>query len=111
VLREAAAHDDALKIADAGLGLAAEDDLAGSVVPLAHWLRDYLGGMAAPPLKPEPPQPEGSVADHRRSVCIGSRAEVSNLVAGLPLKQCTAAQLEATESSPSTSKFESDLPG
>jgi hypothetical protein len=32
VLREAAAHDDALKIADAGLGLAAEDDLAGSVV-------------------------------------------------------------------------------
>jgi len=68
VLREAAAHDDALKIADAGLGLAAEDDLAGSVVPLAHWLRDYVGGMAAPPLKPEPPQPEGSVADHRRSV-------------------------------------------
>jgi hypothetical protein len=78
VLREAAAHDDALKIADAGLGLAAEDDLAGSVVPLAHWLRDYVGGMAAPPLKPEPPQPEGSVADHRRSVCIGSRAEVSS---------------------------------
>jgi hypothetical protein len=36
---------------------------------------------------------------------------VSNLLAGLPLKQCTAAQLEATESSPSTSKFESDLPG
>ena len=85
MLREAAAHDDALKIADAGLGLAAEDDLAGSVVPLAHWLRDYVGGMAAPPLKPEPPQPEGSVADHRRSVCIVSRAEVSNLVAGLPL--------------------------
>jgi uncharacterized Zn finger protein len=47
VLREAAAHDDALKIADAGFGLAAddEDDMAGSVVPLAHWLRDYAGGM------------------------------------------------------------------
>jgi uncharacterized Zn finger protein len=47
VLREATAHDDALKIADAGLGLAAEDedDIAGSVVPLANWLRDYAGGM------------------------------------------------------------------
>jgi hypothetical protein len=35
------------KIADAGLGLAAddEDDLESSVVPLAHWLRDYAGGM------------------------------------------------------------------
>jgi uncharacterized Zn finger protein len=45
VLREAAAHEDALKIADAGLGLAADDDIAGSVVPLAHWLRDYAGGL------------------------------------------------------------------
>ena len=47
VLREAAVHDDALKIADAGLGLASdgEEDMAGPVVPLAHWLRDYAGGM------------------------------------------------------------------
>ena len=47
VLREAAAHDDALKIADAGLGLASdgEEDMAGPVIPLAHWLRDYAGGM------------------------------------------------------------------
>ena len=47
VLCEAAAHDDALKIADAGLGLASdgEEDMAGPVVPLAHWLRDYAGGM------------------------------------------------------------------
>jgi uncharacterized Zn finger protein len=47
VLREAAAHDDALKIADAGLALAANDEgnMAGSVVPLAHWLRDYAGGL------------------------------------------------------------------
>jgi hypothetical protein len=37
--------------------------------------------------------------------------KVSNLLAGLPLKHCTAAQLEAAESSPGTSKFESDLPG
>jgi uncharacterized Zn finger protein len=46
-LREAAAHDDALKIADAGLALAGDDeeDTDGSVVPLAHWLRDYAGGM------------------------------------------------------------------
>ena len=46
-LREAAAHDDALKVADMGLGLAgdAESETYGSVVPLAHWLRDYAGGM------------------------------------------------------------------
>ncbi len=47
-LREAAAHDDALKIADAGLGLAGDDEneLEGSsVVPLACWLRDYAGGI------------------------------------------------------------------
>lgn len=45
VLRESMAYDDALKIADAGLRLAAddEDDIAVSVVPLAHWLRDYAG--------------------------------------------------------------------
>ena len=42
-----AIDDDALKIADTGLGLAAdnEDEMAGSVVPLAHWLRDYAGGL------------------------------------------------------------------
>ena len=47
MLREAAAHDDALKIADAGLGLASdgEEDMASSVVPLARWLRDYASGM------------------------------------------------------------------
>jgi uncharacterized Zn finger protein len=46
-LSEAAAHDDALKIAEAGLGLAGDDahEGAGSVVPLAHWLRDYAGGI------------------------------------------------------------------
>jgi uncharacterized Zn finger protein len=46
LLRESGAHDDALKIADTGLGLAPDDDdTAGSVVPLAHWLRDYAGGI------------------------------------------------------------------
>jgi hypothetical protein len=46
-LRDAGAHDDALKVVDAGLGLAAadEEDLESSVVPLAHWLRDYAGGI------------------------------------------------------------------
>jgi uncharacterized Zn finger protein len=46
-LREAAVHDDALKIAEAGLGLAGDDDdeTGGSVIPLAHWLRDYAGGI------------------------------------------------------------------
>jgi uncharacterized Zn finger protein len=46
-LREAAAHDDALKIAEAGLRLAGDDDneTHGSVVPLTHWLREYAGGM------------------------------------------------------------------
>jgi uncharacterized Zn finger protein len=47
VLRGVGADDDALKVADAGLGLAADDqdDLESSVVPLAHWLRDYAGGI------------------------------------------------------------------
>jgi hypothetical protein len=46
-LRDAAAHDDALKIAEAGLELAddADDEMDGSVIPLAHWLRDYAGGI------------------------------------------------------------------
>jgi hypothetical protein len=46
-LREVAAHDDALKIAETGLGLAGSDDdeTNGSVIPLAHWLRDYAGGI------------------------------------------------------------------
>ena len=46
-LRDAAAHDDALKIAEAGLGLAGDedDDMDGSAIPLAHWLRDYAGGI------------------------------------------------------------------
>jgi hypothetical protein len=48
-LREAAAHDDALKIADAGLGLAGDDENemeGSSVVPLACWLRDYAAASA-----------------------------------------------------------------
>jgi uncharacterized Zn finger protein len=47
-LREAAAHDDALKIANAGLGLAGDDEdeiESSSAVPLACWLRDYAGGI------------------------------------------------------------------
>ncbi len=47
-LCEAAAHDDALKIADAGLGLAGDDENemeGSSVVSLACWLRDYAGGI------------------------------------------------------------------
>jgi uncharacterized Zn finger protein len=46
LLRESGAHDDALKIADTGLRLVPDDDdTAGCVVPLAHWLRDYAGGI------------------------------------------------------------------
>jgi hypothetical protein len=46
-LQEAAAHDDALKVAEAGLGLAGDagEEADGSVIPLAHWLRDYAGGI------------------------------------------------------------------
>jgi uncharacterized Zn finger protein len=47
-LREAAAHDGALRIAETGLGLVRddEDEMAGSsTVPLACWLRDYAGGI------------------------------------------------------------------
>jgi len=46
-LRRTAAHDDALKIAEAGLGLAGDEDdeTGGSVIPLAHWLRDYAGSI------------------------------------------------------------------
>jgi uncharacterized Zn finger protein len=47
-LREAAAHDDALKIAETGLGLAGDDEDeigSSSAVPLACWLRDYAGGI------------------------------------------------------------------
>ena len=42
-LRDAAAHDDALKIAEAGLGLAGDEDdeMDGSAIPLAHWLRVF----------------------------------------------------------------------
>ena len=51
-LREAAAHDDALTIGEAGLGLAGHDDdeAGGAVIPLAHWLRDYAGGIGKPAL-------------------------------------------------------------
>jgi uncharacterized Zn finger protein len=46
-LREAGAHEDALKIADMGLVIASDDENGthGSIVSLAHWLRDYAGGM------------------------------------------------------------------
>jgi uncharacterized Zn finger protein len=47
-LREAGAHDDALKISDIGLGLEGNDEyeIAGSsIIPLACWLRDYAGGI------------------------------------------------------------------
>src|SRR5262249_7436506 len=45
-LREAGAHEDALKTADMGLALAGdENETDGAVVSLAHWLRDYAGGM------------------------------------------------------------------
>jgi uncharacterized Zn finger protein len=52
VLREATAHDDALQIAEAGLGLAADDDgeTDGSLIALAYWLRDYAGGIGKPAL-------------------------------------------------------------
>jgi uncharacterized Zn finger protein len=46
-LQEAAAPEDALMIAEAGLGLAGDvnDEMDGSVIPLAHWLREYAGGI------------------------------------------------------------------
>jgi hypothetical protein len=46
-LREAAAHDDALKIIDIGLGVAGSEDEreASSAVPLACRLREYAGGI------------------------------------------------------------------
>jgi uncharacterized Zn finger protein len=47
VLRNAAAHDDALKIAEAGLRLAGDEESAPepSAALLARWLRDYAGAM------------------------------------------------------------------
>ncbi len=47
-LRDAAAHDDALKIADASLGLVGDHGDEFGVpcaVPLTCWLRDYAGGI------------------------------------------------------------------
>jgi uncharacterized Zn finger protein len=51
-LRAAAAHDDALKVGEAGLGLGGDDEgeIDGSVVALAHWLRDYADGLGKPGL-------------------------------------------------------------
>jgi uncharacterized Zn finger protein len=51
-LRDAVAHDDALQIAEAGLRLASDNDNEGngSVIALAHWLRDYAGGIGKPAL-------------------------------------------------------------
>jgi uncharacterized Zn finger protein len=46
-LRDAGEHEDALKIADTGLGLSGENEseMHGSAVAVAHWLRDYAGGL------------------------------------------------------------------
>lgn len=46
-LRESGAHEEALRIAEAGLRLAGGEDssLRATSAPLAHWLRDYAGGM------------------------------------------------------------------
>ena len=46
-LQQAGAHDEALKIAEAGLSLEGEkrDDWHRPVSALAHWLRDYAGGL------------------------------------------------------------------
>ena len=46
-LRQAGAHEEALKIADMGLALAGDDEneTHWSDVSVAHWLRDYAGGM------------------------------------------------------------------
>jgi len=46
-LRQAGSHDEALKIAGAGLGLEGEKrgDWHRPVSALAHWLRDYAGGL------------------------------------------------------------------
>jgi uncharacterized Zn finger protein len=51
-LRNADQNDDALKVAEAGLRLASERDrdTLHSVVPLAHWLREYAGTMRKPDL-------------------------------------------------------------
>ena len=46
-LQQAGAHDEALKIAEAGLRMEGEkrDDWHRPVSALAHWLRDYAGGL------------------------------------------------------------------
>ncbi len=46
-LQQAGAHDEALKIAEAGLSLEGEksDDWHRRVSALAHWLRDYARGL------------------------------------------------------------------
>jgi uncharacterized Zn finger protein len=45
-------HDEAIKIAEAGLRLGSnrDDDALDSVVPLAHWLRDFAGAVRKPEL-------------------------------------------------------------
>src|SRR5262249_30598178 len=39
--------DGGVKVAEAGVGLAGDEDdeMDGSAIPLAHWLRDYAGGV------------------------------------------------------------------
>jgi uncharacterized Zn finger protein len=51
-LRDAAVYGDALQVAEAGLGLASnnDDETDGSLIALAHWLRDYAGGIGKPAL-------------------------------------------------------------
>ncbi len=46
-LQDREAHQKALEVAESGLGLAGRDqyDWKTSVVPLAHWLRDFAAGL------------------------------------------------------------------
>ena len=46
-LQDGEAHEQALKVAESGLALANRDNahFGASVVPLAHWLRDFAAGL------------------------------------------------------------------